>query len=270
MQFHCASGRQSFHDEELVSIMIVKQRDARPEVISELQARGGLSQDRIKRVACYSAVSRLQADTTTQEATDAIDIQFGQSDEWAVIHDLRLCVGGHAVQINHVLIHNSLGVVCLDSRFLEYGLEISENGQTRLVNRLETRLVSSPLRKMAKDIRMMRQHFDDADLLDGKRRLKKRLAVKGYILTNPGLRLSLLCPSLPEHVGVHASSALFALLWKRDLTGSKRVKARVSADELFDLAVSLTEAHLPVYPQSLFESDSLVDHTTRQLFAAAA
>jgi len=55
-----------------------------------------------------SAAARLRADPTTQFACDFIDKYFGDSDEWAVIHDLRFRVGSRALQLNHVLISNAL------------------------------------------------------------------------------------------------------------------------------------------------------------------
>ncbi len=250
--------------------MIVKQRDAMLATIKALEARSNLSSDTVRKNACISAAARLRADTTTQQATDLIDSLFGQSDEWAVIHDLRLCVGGHALQINHVLINATLCFVCLDSRFLNYGLEFGESGQCKATNGLESRVVASPTNKMSKDVRMLRNWLGEAGILPKRFGLTRKPSVKGFVLTHPGLRLSRRTDSSNTDLGVYPSDALFALLWKRDLrTGKLRINT-LSPDDLHNVALRLVDAHQPVFAETLLQIDSLATGHTRRLLASAS
>lgn len=220
----------------------------------------------MKSRACFSAAARLRADVTTQHATDLIDIQFGHSDEWAVIHDLRLRVGGHAVQISHVLINSALRVICLDTRFLDFGLDIDAQGRCVALNRHKSRTVASPLNKMAKDIRMIRTHLQDKAILPRHFWLTQRACVKGFVLTHPGLRLGIAATSqnYPD-VNVHSSSALFALLWKQDLGSPGALRCCLPPVALQALAERLIEWHEPVYSSSLLESDSPVSQVAEPL-----
>ena len=167
--------------------MIVKKRDAQFEVIRALDEQAELTNDKLKRSACISAASRLRADSTTQRATELIDFHFGQSEKWAVIHDLRLRIGGHAVQINHLLIDDALRVVCMDSRFLSYGIELGSDGQCMAMNSIETRVIASPLNKMAKDVRMMRGFLEGRDWSPSRFGMRQKPTVCGFVLTNPDI-----------------------------------------------------------------------------------
>lgn len=246
--------------------MIVKQRDAQRTTIAALDRRAASSRDAVRSLACASAASRLRADVTTQHAADLIDIQFGQSDEWAVIHDLRLRVGGHALQINHVLIDSSLRFICLDTRFLEFGLDIGAQGRCHTVTRFESRPVASPINKMAKDVRMVRVCLQESGILPRRYHLMQRASVQGFILTNPGLRLNI----HPEtrklrDTGAYASSALFSMLWKRDAGSKKLFSARLGAEDLRGVAERLAALHEPVFSPALLEPENLVDDHTRAL-----
>jgi len=95
--------------------MIVKLRDARAATIARLEEVAIRTGDPVRKAACISAAARLRDDSTSEEACDLIDHYFGESEDWAVIHDLRLSVGTHAFKLNHVLINDSLECVCLDT-----------------------------------------------------------------------------------------------------------------------------------------------------------
>ena len=250
--------------------MIVKERDAQWTTIRKLENRAAGTGDKLKRSACLSAASRLSADSTTQQACDLIDQQFGDSDEWAVLHDLRLRVQGHAVQINHVLINTSLSVVCLDTRYLGVGLDISENGLCQIVGSKPRRTVASPVNKMAKDLRMFETLLNSSGLLPRRLGMAQRAAFKGYVLTCPSQRLAVKCTASPDAVAVLPSDALFALLWKRDTKRSTMLGKRLCADDLFEIAAQLVDHHQPVFSSTLLDHDSLATDQTRKLLKTAA
>ncbi|MFK7853194.1 MAG: NERD domain-containing protein [Granulosicoccus sp.] len=249
--------------------MIVKERDATLATIKKLEVRAVQASDNVKRSACTGAAMRLRADPTSEKATELIDKQFADSEEWAVVHDLRLRVKGHALQINHMLVSSALCFVFVDTRFLSYGLKMGEAGQFHVFNKSESRRVASPINKMAKDLRIFRDHIQKLGVLPSRLGIVKRALHKGYILTDPSLRIDLLNAS-PEHgdIGVYPSDALFPMLWKKNLGASRILSRNLSADDLYELAAQIADLHTPAYSPSLLESDSLATDTTRSLLSA--
>lgn len=250
--------------------MIVKDRDARPELIKALELQARNTSDNVKRSACKSAVSRLLADQTTAFATDQIDVQFSQSDDWAVIHDLRLRIAGHAIQINHLLISSALNFFCLDTRFIDYGLDLNSNGKCHVFDRHERKPVASPLTKAAKDARKLAELAKQEGWSTTQFGIERKVSVRAFVLTNPALRLGLAGKFDNTNIGVHPSSALFQLLWKTGFSNTGLRARRLSADALRDVAETVVSMHTPVYSPSLLKSDSLATETTRQLLAKAA
>lgn len=234
--------------------MIVKKRDAQFEVIRALDEQADITNDKLKRSACISAASRLRADTTSQRATELIDFHFGQSEKWAVIHDLRLRIGGHAVQINHVLINNALRVVCIDSRFITYGLEAKSDGQCVAMNSTENRIIASPLNKMAKDVRMMKGFLEGRDWEPTRFGIKQKPIVRGYVLTSPDITQSRYRSPSPD-IGVFQSELIIAKLLRREQQLAWIGAGKLSADALYDAAKMFVDEHLPIFPVDLLGGD---------------
>lgn len=64
-----------------------------------------------------------------KEAAYEIDFHYGESKNWAVIHDLRIEHRGRVAQIDHLLINRLLDIwVCESKRFAE-GIAINEHGE---------------------------------------------------------------------------------------------------------------------------------------------
>lgn len=248
--------------------MIVKNRDATLAMIKKLEVKAVKAADTVKRTACTSAASRLRADPTTELATELIDRQFADSEEWAVVHDLRMRVNGHALQVNHLLVSNTLCFVCVDTRFIRHGLKLGEAGQCHMFSDHETRRVASPLNKMAKDVRMFRDHILHMGVLPSRFGIVQRATYKGYVLTDPALRLDLEANSASDKIGVCCSDALFPMLWKKDFRASRILGKTLCADDLYELAAHVAELHAPVYSSSLLENESFATDHTRSLLSA--
>ena len=248
--------------------MIVKDRDATLTTIKKLEVKAVQAADAVRRAACSSAASRLRADPTSEKAVELLNKQFSDCEDWAVVHDLRLRINGHALQINHLLISNTLCFVCVDTRFLKYGLKVGDAGQFHVFNDHETRRVASPLNKMAKDVRLFRNHIQQLGVLPSRFGLVQRATYKGYVLTDPSLRLDVDAASVSCDMGICSSDALFPMLWKKDLRSSRILSTSLSADDLYDLATQLAEQHTPAFSACLLESESLATDRTRTLLAA--
>lgn len=225
--------------------MLVKTRDAIQSTIETLDWRARNASDPVSRAAFASAAARLRSDPTTEAAAAFIDKNFADTDEWAVIHDLRFRVGTRALQLNHVLISNLLDVVCIDSRYMNVGLEFHADDKCNAYTAYESKAISSPLNKMSCDVRLIHDHINGSGTLPRKFGIGPRAAVMGYIITNPGLRLRGKEPLKRDSVVVLTSDALFPMLWKRGMRWSQTRVDRLSPDTLRKTAERLIAHHEP-------------------------
>lgn len=233
--------------------MIAKRRDAQPEVIQALEAQAEATRDLLKKGACISAALRLRTDSTTKRAAEHIDLYFAQREDWAVIHDLRMRVGSHAIQINHVLIHSSLQIYCLDSRYMNCQIELTDNGQCKVLSAVKSQSVASPLVKMSKDIRLLKSCLESSGWAPKRFGIKLSTDVRGAVLVgaqpvkkNERFRLS--------NIGIYPGETLFAGICKRDRYRSGFMRGRLSSDSLAELATLLVRQHVPIFPPHLLGS----------------
>lgn len=64
-----------------------------------------------------------------QEAAYLINFAFAKSKNTAIIHDLRLEIDGRVAQIDHILLHRTLRVFVLETKYFHAGLKITEEGE---------------------------------------------------------------------------------------------------------------------------------------------
>ncbi|MFT4727626.1 MAG: hypothetical protein ACI9UN_002124 [Granulosicoccus sp.] len=235
--------------------MIVKKRDAQSEVIQALEVQAENTRDILKRGACISAASRLRDDATTQRASELIDFYFAQNEDWAVIHDLRMRVGSHAIQLNHVLVHSSRQIVCLDSRYMNCKIELADNGQYKVVSTAQSKLIPSPVTKASKDVRLLKSCLESVGWIPKRFGIKLNTDVRGGVLVGPEsvngegkFRLS--------NVGIYPSDTLFAGLCGHDRYRSGLLRGRLSPDGLYELAASLVRQHVPIFPSYLLDGSA--------------
>jgi hypothetical protein len=230
--------------------MIAKRRDAQSKVIQALEAQAESTRDLLERGACISAALRLRTDSTTKRASEHIDLYFAQREDWAVIHDLRMRVGSHAMQINHVLIHNSLQIYCLDSRYMNCQIELTDNGQCKVLNAVKSQSIASPLVKMSKDIRLLKSCLESAGWAPKRFGIKLNTDIRGGVLVgaqtvkrHEKFRLS--------NVGIYPGETLFTGICEFDKYRSGLLRVRLSSDALAELATLIVRQHVPIFPPHL-------------------
>jgi hypothetical protein len=235
--------------------MIFKRRDAQSHVIQALDARADSTRDQLKRGACISAASRLRADSTTQRAAEHIDLYFAQRDDWVVVHDLRMRVGSHAIQINHVLIHDSLQVICLDSRYMNSYVELAGDAKFKVKSSHSSNMIASPLVKMAKDVRLLKSYLASAGWHPKRFGIKLNTDVCGAVLVGSGSDIKAGKFRLSE-AGIYPGETLFSGLCESDRYRSNILRGRLSSESLHELATLLVEQHVPIYPSYLLDDSN--------------
>ena len=135
---------------------------------------------------------------------------------------------------------------------------------------MERKRVASPLSKAARDARKLAELIQSEGCLPRLFGFERKASVRAFVITNPALRLGISGKIDNPNIGAFPSSALFALLWDTGFSNKGLLGKRLNADELYDVARSLSALHLPCFSPSLLDPESYITDRTRQLIARAA
>ncbi len=244
--------------------MIVKQRDASKIRIAYLENYEAPGMDIVQRQGLKQAAARLRADTTSDNACNQIDGYFAESKDWLVIHDLRIRHANRAIQINHLLISNACEFYIIDSRYIKNALVLNENGQCWVQTNQHKKTIASPLKKLNRDIRILRDIIENAKLLPRFLGISPTINIQGYILTNPAKKTQKPLSSALDTSAVIASDMLFATVWEKRQKGQNWIGRKVNninAATLHNLTQDLLSMHSPAIPTKLMTINlSNVEH----------
>lgn len=173
--------------------MIIKEADDKNPQVEDLQAlaaRPDCSVDTRERIELK--IRKIKAGVRgEEEAAYEIKVHYGESRDWAVIHDLRIEHGGLTAQIDHLLVNRFMEIwVCESKRFSE-GVSINEHGEFTAFSGGKPSGVPSPIEQNAKHILILKKL-----LTSGTISLPKRFFVtikpdlKSLVLVSKNARIS--------------------------------------------------------------------------------
>lgn len=170
--------------------MILKERDDKQSEVEQLQA--------LLRGAPQSVSSKIATELRTlqaglkgeQESSYYIDFAYKDSQNYQVIHDLRLEIDGQVAQIDHLLIGRFLQCFVLETKHFRDGLKITEEGEFLRYNGYTKRYegIPSPIAQNQRHITVLQKALD-------KIRMPSRLGFsltprfKSFILVSPNSRI---------------------------------------------------------------------------------
>jgi hypothetical protein len=109
--------------------MIIKNADNKDSAITTLE-RLLVGADSKKQRLVSDELRMLHAGIKGEnESAYHIDFNFKKSEITAVIHDLRLEIGGRVAQIDHLLIHRTHRFYVLETKNFSHGLKINDHGE---------------------------------------------------------------------------------------------------------------------------------------------
>jgi hypothetical protein len=158
------------------------QRDL--EALHALLARPGLSISVRRRIEEEIRTTKAGIEGE-REAAYQIGFDFDRSKNWAVIHDLRIDVGGRVAQMDHLLINRLLDVwVCETKNFAE-GLGVNRHGEWVGFNKGRPFAIQSPIEQNRRHISVLNDAFRQG-LVQCPRRLGivLRPAIHGLVLVS--------------------------------------------------------------------------------------
>lgn len=141
--------------------MLIKRADDQAQYLAELEQVANGSGPQAKQAAKELNIRRAGIRGEAQAAY-LIDFDFRDSDNWAVIHDLRLEHRSRVAQIDHLLINRWLDVYVLETKSFSSGLKITEDGEFLRWNDYRNKYegMASPLEQNTRHIQVLKDVMD--------------------------------------------------------------------------------------------------------------
>jgi hypothetical protein len=173
--------------------MLIKSADDRQRDIVELERlldRRDVPQATRKRIE--AEIRQIQAgEKAERDAAYLVDLYFGRSENWAVIHDLRVEVGEHAAQIDHLIINRLAQVWVCESKSFAEGVSVNEYGEWSRWWRGRPEGIPSPIEQNRRHILLLQRAFDDGLMQPPKRLglVRRKPEIKSLVLVSDNARI---------------------------------------------------------------------------------
>lgn len=146
--------------------MILKTREDSRETIDRLESMLGHpgADSHAKHKIEQQILKIRRGDLGESQAAFNIDVDFGQSPNWVVIHDLRLEHGGVVAQIDHLLINRVLDIWVLESKRFSGGIKIDERGECLTFSGNRPIAVDSPIEQNRRHTKILQYLLDSGNV----------------------------------------------------------------------------------------------------------
>jgi hypothetical protein len=167
-------------------LMIIKKMDSKQEEIRELERflEGKLTS--YQRFTLARELKTMRSGVHGEkDSAYYIDFYFGNSRNWAVIHDLRLELRDQGAQIDHLLINRFFDIYVLESKNYSYKLKISPEGEFEAYDGKEYKGIPSPIEQNKRHIHLLDLFLKHHDILPKRMGVPIRPTFKSLILISP-------------------------------------------------------------------------------------
>lgn len=231
--------------------MIIKKGDNRDADVQELQRLLDCQISAKQRFLIEREIKCIGSGVRGEESSAYyIDFRYHDSQNWAIIHDLRLELNGFVAQIDHLLINRCLDVYVLESKNYYYGIKISPEGEFLAWNGKSYVGIESPVEQNKRHISLLEKVVAQRGLLPTRLGLTMPPAYHNYVLVAPNSRIDRPAAAKFDTSAVIKADALVEAIGKRvDAMGVVNTLATaakmVSSETLESFARSLARLHRP-------------------------
>jgi hypothetical protein len=166
--------------------MIIKRMDSKLEDIRELEIllRGKLSSH--QRFLIERELKAIRGGISGERnSAYYINFYFGDSKNWAVMHDLRLEYKGKVAQIDHLLINRFFDMYVLESKSYSDKLRITPEGEFQAYYGKGWIGIPSPIEQNKRHIHLLNLFLKQHDILPKRVGITIRPRFKNLILVSP-------------------------------------------------------------------------------------
>ena len=166
--------------------MIIKKMDSKQEEIAELTVLLNRKLTPYQRFLIERELRAIRSGVSGEkDSAYYIDFYFGNSKNWAVIHDLRLEHKGQVAQIDHLLINRFFDIYALESKNYSYKLKITPEGEFQAYYGKEYIGIASPIEQNKRHIYFLDLFLKHHDILPKRMGISIRPKLKSLILVSP-------------------------------------------------------------------------------------
>ena len=231
--------------------MLIKSADNHDTELAQLEQLSQSTDTMLAKAAVTELRMRKAGIKGETDSAYLIDFDFGKSNNWAVIHDLRLEHEGRTAQIDHLLIGRMLDCYVLETKHFHDGVKINDDGE--FLRRTEFRQkhgfkgMSSPLEQNSRHITVLR---DVMQALPLPVRLGFRLNPEfhSFVLVSSTARIDRPKEFDTDSV-IKADQLKTRVMGDLDaegtLTGIRKVAKLISSETLREVAELLAREHRP-------------------------
>lgn len=229
--------------------MIIKQADDKLPEIRELQALLVHAEADANTKKCIEQqIRNIQAGVQgEQEAAYEMRVHWGESQNWMIIHDLRIEHNGLVAQIDHLLMNRFLEIWVCESKSFSEGIGINEYGEFSAFFGGKPYEVASPIEQNKKHMLILQRLFDSGRVkLPTRLGLSRKPTLAGLVLVSKKARISRPKEKIDELACIVKNDQLFSLIDKKMNDSNLALIAKlIGQDTLEELAKTLAQEHRP-------------------------
>ena len=166
--------------------MIIKSRDPKDRDIAELDALLKQADAPGKRFLIERELRAMRAGIAGEEdCAYYINFYFGKSDNWCVIHDLRIEHQGSVAQIDHLLINRLFDIYVIESKNFSYDVTINDSGEFTLKKGSRSFGIASPIEQNKRHIFLLEKFISAHCLVPSRLGIPIVPRYKSLILMSP-------------------------------------------------------------------------------------
>lgn len=166
--------------------MIIKRMDSRKEDIEELSSLLKEELTANQRFLIERELRGMKNGSLGEEdAAYYIDFYYEKSNNWAVIHDLRLEHENLVAQIDHLLINRFFDIYVMESKNYSFGIKINEIGEFVAFYGKKPIGIESPIEQNGRHIHALDKFLRSHDFLPKRMGITIRPRFHNWILMSP-------------------------------------------------------------------------------------
>lgn len=124
-----------------------------------------------------------------KDAAYFINFDLAKSENWAVIHDLRIEDDGRVAQIDHLLINRLFDIYVLESKHFSNGVKITSDGEFLIIRDNKYLSTESPIEQNKRHIIVLKQIIEKQDIMPKRLGISIKPAFYNYVLISPKSRV---------------------------------------------------------------------------------
>jgi len=166
--------------------VIIKAKDSLEKVTEELLELMKLPLDNRQKSMVERELRALNYGVKgEQDSAYFLDFHFGNSRNWAVIHDFRIEWQGRVAQIDHVLANRFLEVFVLETKNFFGDIKINDQGEFSVVYAKKIYGIESPVEQNKRHVAVLRERIEARGLAPTRLGFPLPVTYLPYVLVSP-------------------------------------------------------------------------------------